>query len=252
MGRRTSLDPEFRTWDDLAASAEEKKPSAPVPSAPRSPRRPLELLWPILRSSQSVFAEALGRALAAGLEFDHALMLAARVNPSRRFRRALHRMRLFVRQGYVPEEALKRTGARVDPALIAVFRLGSGDGTLALADELRAVARSLHPRASRSFARRIGRSRRAVQFASALARRLRQEGLTVRAVTEAGAVASAGSRRFARMIERIAADMRDGGTLMDGLRRYRRQFDPLFIASLEEADSKDQMRRVLEQLGEDA
>lgn len=242
-----SLDPEFGDWDEWSAAALSKKPPEPVQPAP--PKRPWRLVWPISRSAQSVFAESLSRTLAAGLEFDHAMVLASRVNPSRRFRGVLDQMRRSVRQGYAPEAALERTQVRVDPALKAVLRLCSGGGTLALADDLHALARSLHPRACRTFARRIGRSSRAVQFASALARRLGQEGLTVRSVTEAGAVASAGSRRFARKVESIARDMRDGGSLVDGLRRYRRHFDPIFLAILEAARSKEEMRLALERLG---
>ena len=179
-------------------------------------------------------------------------MLAAQVNPSRRLRMALEQMRRWIRQGYGPEVALERTGVRVDPALLAVFRLESGDGTQVLAEELLALARSLHPRAARSYARRIGRSRRAILFASALARRLRQESLSVRAVAEAGVVASAGSRRFARLMARVADEMREGASLVDALRDHRRHFDPIFLAALEAAGSKDEMRRTLDQLGEDA
>ena len=249
-----SLDPEFDAEFDALekwmAPTVGKKPLEPARPAPA--RRPLRLFWP----DQPVGPERVRRVSSS----NPRRWARPRPCPDARCRgesepavsRRLGTHECFIRQGYLPESALEKTWARVDPALIAVFRLGSGDGSLVLADELRALARSLHPGASRSFARRIGRSlwRRSVRVR--VGRRLRHERLTVRTVIDAGALASAGSRRFARTMEAVANRMRDGDSLVEALSRHPRHFDPIFLATLQEARSRDEMRRALEQLGESA
>src|SRR5262249_53186834 len=77
--------------------------TGPPPPPTSAPTRPspdpikviltgLSLAWPVHRSAQVVFAEALRQGLVAGLPIDRAVGLAAGVCPGRRFREALSRM----------------------------------------------------------------------------------------------------------------------------------------------------------------
>jgi type II secretory pathway component PulF len=156
-------------------------------------------------------------------------------------------MRQDVRAGYRLEISLTRSGARTAPALLAALRVGEGHGNLA--EEMFAVARTLTPRAPRRLRKAVGRSVEATRFAAALARLLREEGLTEKVVASAGNVAAAGSRRFRHVVAAIVADMDSGRSFAEALSRYPRYFDPLYCGILAAADSRSRLRLCLERLG---
>jgi len=219
----------------------------PEPGPHLEPPGPFWRRWPIRRRDQMVFAEAFGQGLAAGLGEDRALAMAAAVNPSPRFRRAIARMRWLVRGGDSLAESLTMSGAWVDPGLRAALQVGEEQG--GLDRELIAFARGLVADAPRRFRRAVGRSPRAVAFAAALARRLDQHRLTVEVVRAAGLVAAAGSRRFARVVRALALDLEDGSTLADALSYHPGHFDAIFCLCVEAAGTREELRACLEALG---
>ena len=204
--------------------------------------------WPIPRFAQAVFAEAFREGLHERLAADHAVRLAAEVNPSRRFRPILGRMAANIRAGYPLDVALERTGAIVRPGLLAALRVGQEHGNVV--EELKAFAARIGRLSPESYARAIGRSREAKVFAAALARLLREERLTVKVVASAGEVAADGEARFLRVIRDVARDMENNGSsLVGALRDHSQDFDPLYCGLLEAANSRAEMRECLERLG---
>jgi len=207
----------------------------------------LLLCWPVRRKTQLLFAESLAEALTAGIEVTKAISLAARVNPSWRFRHALKQMRQDVSAGYRLEVSLARSGARVMPQLLAALRVGEEHGKLA--EELFACARTVSPQAAHWLRQAVGRREEATRFAAALARLLRDEGLTRRIIADAGNVAAAGSRRFQKVIGEIVAEMDRGGGFAEALAHHPRYFDRLYCGLLQSADSRSRLRLCLERLG---
>jgi len=206
----------------------------------------LLLCWPIRRKDQLVFAESLAEALTAGIEVTKAIDLAAKVNPSRRFRHALRQVRQDVSAGYQLAVSLARSGARVMPELSAALKVGEGHGKLA--EELFAYARTVNPQAAKWLRQAVGRRQEATRFAAALSRLLRDEGLTEDIVADAGSVAAAGSRRFLEVIGEIVAEMDRGGGFAEALSHHPRYFDRLYCGLLQAANSRSRLRLCLERL----
>lgn len=204
-------------------------------------------VWPVRQSAQVLFAEALSQSLRAGLEISEAIVLAARVNPSLRFRTALREMAGHARAGYSLEAALARTGVRGCEGLLAALQVGEEQGDLA--GELAAFARRLDPRADDRLSRAAGRSPEAVRFAAALARLLRDRSLTLRVVEDAGRLAAAGRRSFQAAVAGLVSDMRGGMPFAEALGQRHDYFDPLFCQFVHAAEGRDQLRAVLERLG---
>ena len=209
----------------------------------------MSVWWPIRRSAQMVFAEALGQGLAGGFGVDRALTLAAAVNPSFRFRRAIGRMQRLVEGGYPLASSLSMAGAWVVPGLLAALRVGEEQG--GLGRELIAFARKILPDAPRRFRRAVGRSARAMAFAEALARRLAEHHLDVDAVRAAGLVAAAGSRRFARVVREVVEDVGNGTSLGEALNYHPGHFDVFYCVAVGSAATRAELRACLECLGGD-
>ncbi len=158
-------------------------------------------------------------------------------------------MASHVRSGYPLGTALERTGAGVQPGLIACLRVGEERGCLV--EELESFARRTARFTMRKYHRAIGRRPEAVDFAAALARLLRDHHLTVRAIRDAGQLSTDGRGRFSGIIEDVARRVEDGrSTFPNALAQHPRHFDGLFRGFLESASSRDEMRRCLERLGE--
>jgi type II secretory pathway component PulF len=203
--------------------------------------------WPIGRSSQALFAQAFAEALDVGIEVTTAIALAAEVNPGSRLRRVLAEMRLHTRSGYGLAAALAKTRARVKPQLLAALEVGEEHGSLV--EELFAFAHGLCPDAAQLLRQTVGRRAEATRFAAALARLLREHGLTVQTVMAAGNLAAAGNNDFRQVIQALVEDMESGGNFTDALRQHPSYFDPLYCGFLEAADSRQQVRACLERLG---
>jgi hypothetical protein len=204
-------------------------------------------LWPIDRMAQATFAEAFGQALAAGLAIDRALLLAARVNPSRRLRCFLRAMREHRIVGDSLAESLGMTRAPVDPRLIAALRAGEEHG--GLAREVFAFARRAPGFSAESFRKAVGRSPEANQWAYVLARLLRDHGLTWPVIVAAGRGTDGGGGPFEGVTRSIGERLLDGETLADALRAHPGHFDELFCAVVENAASAEELRASLERLG---
>jgi len=221
----------------------------PDPVIGSGPFSYLAAWWPIRRVDQMVFAETLGQGLAGGFGVDRALTLAAAVNPSFRFRRAIGRMQRSVEEGYPLASSLSMAGASVGPGLLAALRVGEEEG--GLARELIAFARRAVPDAPRRFRRAVGRSTRAMAFAEALARRLAEHHLDVDAVRAAGLVAAAGSRRFARVVREVVEDVGNGTSLGEALNYHPGHFDVFYCVAVGSAATRAELRACLECLGGD-
>jgi type II secretory pathway component PulF len=210
--------------------------------------RRLLLWWPIRRSDQAIFAEAFGEAIHAGIEITAAITLAARVQPNWRFRNALTWMRRLTCEGQPLEVSLVNSGARVDPRLLAALQVGEAHGCLA--EELFAFARDICSGATERLRQAVGRRPEATRFAAALARLLRERGLTLDVVESAGRIASAGSTAFAAIVRAIIVDMENATPFVNALRRHPIYFDLLYCDLLEAAKSRPQVRDCLERLGQ--
>ena len=209
--------------------------------------RPSWRWWPICRFAQSVFAEAFRQALAEGFAVGLALGLAVEVNPCPRFRRALRVMGSQLSAGDPLAGSLRTTGAWVDRGLLAALEVGEEYGCLG--EELAAFARRDRGFSVDRYRRAIGRRPEATRFAAALARLLRDHGLTARVVHAAGLVSAVPRRRFAKVADAIAGEMTDGTPFLDLLGRHSTYFDPLFRGFLAAAESREEMRACLERLG---
>lgn len=232
------LDRYSRNWDG---------PAGVRPKAASGLARWLRSRLPIRSRDQQVFALVLAQSLTEGLDIDRGLTLAADVASSRRFWQILEEMRWQFRSGLPLDESLRRTGAWVDPALPVALRVGMEQGNLT--EELSAYGRRGRLRDPAAFAHAVGRSPEAMRFAEALARLLSDRRLTVPLIRDAGRLASARSRRFARVVEQIAMKMEDGDSLVDCLRRQPADFDPLYCAFLDTAESREALRACLGRLG---
>jgi type II secretory pathway component PulF len=203
--------------------------------------------WPVSRASQVLFAEAMGQAVAAGLDIGEAIDLAAKVNPSLPLRRALREMQANACSGYSLATSLELTGVWVGAGLFAALEIGEEQGCLA--EELFAFARRLHPDPPAALQRATGRRPEATRFAAALARLLGERSLTLDVVEAAGRVAAAGNRAFLGAVGQVMKDMENGGTLAEALRRHPGYFDPLYCRLVEAAQTREQVRLNLERLG---
>ncbi len=212
------------------------------------------------RAAQLVFAEAFALAHAEGLTLSQALELAIRVTPGKHFRRILGAMRQRALDGESLAGSLDNLPLRVHPGLRAALTIGENEG--GLVEELLAFARRGESQPGRRFRRVIGRDECASTFAAALARRLKEGPLTVQAVCSAGQVASAGRRRPAKVMARLVDDLESGHSLADALARpswrwnrwglpvFRATFDPLFLAFVEAAQSREELRNCLARLSD--
>jgi type II secretory pathway component PulF len=220
----------------------------PLPTVSLSERLAgLRELWPIPRIAQAIFAEAFRQAIEERLTIDHAIRLAAEVNPSRRFRVSLRQMAIQVRSGYPLDQALEKTRARVSAGLPAALRVGEEHGCLA--NELGAFARKTSGFTRKRYFRAIGRGDEAIDFAAALGRLLQDQRLTVRAVRAAGDVSASDRPQFLKVIHDVAQKMEDGSPFVTALGKYPRYFDELYRGFLEAAGSREEMKTCLERLG---
>lgn len=202
---------------------------------------------PIRRSEQVVFAEAFAQALTVGLSVVDAAMISALVNPSFRFRQALHGTVRFCRQGYPLAISLEKTWAKVLPGLLNALRVGEESGCLA--GELSAFARRNDPKPELRLARAVGRSRDVMEFAACLARLLEDQRLHPSLVKDAGRIAAGTNRNLERVIDRVAEAIRNGDPFSWALNREAKTFDPLFRRFVEEAKGRDELRFNLSLLG---
>lgn len=203
--------------------------------------------WPVRRADQALFAEALNQALTAELEISAAVRLAGAAMPGRRFRAAVLEMAANCRIGYSLTQSLARTGVAVGRELLAALTVGEERGDLPGA--LAAFARRREG-VSRRLAAAVGRGPEVTRFAAALARLLREHRLTVRLVEDAGRLAAGDGSAFAKVVERVAEEMRNGDSFSKALARQPRTFDPLFCALVGGPNQRDRLRLVLARLGE--
>jgi type IV pilus assembly protein PilC len=133
------------------------------------------------------------------------------------------------------------------PQLLAALRVGEAHGKLA--EELFALTRAVSSRAAHWLRQAVGRREEATRFAGALARLLRDEGVTVRVVAAAGSIAGGGNPRFEVAVRGIVAEMESGADLAAALKYQPRYFDRLYCGLLEAADSRARLRACLEHLG---
>lgn len=206
------------------------------------------LRWlPIRHVHQVVFAESLSQALLAGLPTDKAIRLAADVNPGRRFRGALREMSHYLRTGYDLEECLLKTGVRVRKELLAALRVGEERGCLA--EQLSAYARRYAPHPEDLLASALGRRAEVTRFARALAILMKERGLTVGLVEEAGELAAGAGSSFVTVARRVAQTMTNGCPFSEALQMESKTFDLLFCRLVAAADHRDKLIAVLSRLG---
>ncbi|OWK45009.1 type II secretion system F family protein [Fimbriiglobus ruber] len=209
---------------------------------------PKWLRWPVRRSNQVLFAEALSQLLSAGVELTRALQAAGEANPSSRFRAALLRMNYLCQTGKSLADSLSQTNVRVAGGLLTALEVGEERGCLA--EQLAAFARWHDPQAGARLAAEVGRSPGAARFAAALATLLSDRRLTVSLVEDAGRLAGGGNR-FNQTIGRLATSVRNGVTFTDALAREKATFDPLFCLMVKTPEHRSELRAVLARLGED-
>lgn len=204
--------------------------------------------WPVRKTDQMVFAEALSQALAAGLEISRAVATAAEACPRRRFRAALHEMAANCRVGYTLLESLARTGVVVSDELLAALAVGEERGDLS--GSLAAFARRGGARPGARLAAAVRRRPEATRFAAALARLLQNRRLTVGLVKDAARLAAGDESAFAKAIGQVAEEMRNGTPFPQALAQQTSAFDPFFCALIGCPDGRDRLRTVLARLGE--
>lgn len=204
--------------------------------------------WPIRRVEQTLFAEALSQALAAGLDVGSAVCVVARAISRPRFRAALLEMASNVRSGSTMAESLRRTGVGVGGELLAAFAVGEERGDLP--GSLAWFARRRGGDPGRRLAIAVRRRPEATRFAASLARLLRDQRLTVGLVEDAARLAAGDHSAFADAVRRVAEEMRNGETFAVALSHERRFFDLFFCTLLAAPTGRDQLRAVLARLGE--
>ena len=204
--------------------------------------------WPVRRADQMLFAEALSQVLAAGLEVSQAIVAAAGAVRSPRFRRALREMVVNCRSGYTLAQSLARTGVAVRGELLAALAVGEERGDLP--GSLAAFACQCHPRPGPQLALAVGRPPEVTRFAAALARLLRDRRLTVLLIEDAARLAAGDRSAFARLVGRVAENMRGGMPFPEALATEPKAFDPLFCTLVAAPDDRDRLRAVLARLGE--
>jgi hypothetical protein len=202
--------------------------------------------WPICRLDQSVFAETFRAGMTEGLAVADAVEVALAVNRCVTFRLALIRFCSEVRAGYPLGASMRRSGAWVDPGLLAALEIGQEYDCLN--DELLAFVRRDRWFTPALYCKAIGRRPETVNFAAALSRLLREHSLTGRLVLAAGRLSGSRGDRFLRVVEEVVEDMEDGLTFTDALSRHPRYFDVVFCRFLESKQSRDEIRECLARL----
>jgi type II secretory pathway component PulF len=219
-------------------------------ATPQTPRSAWAMLywWPIRRADQSLFAEALSQALAAGLDVGAAMRVTASIIPGPRFRAAVREMASHVRCGLTLAESLRVTGANVAGELLAALAVGEERGDLPGA--LTGFARQCGRDPGRRLAVAVRRRPEAVRFAASLSRLLRDQKLTVDLVEDAGRLAAGDKSTFTDAVRGVAEEMRSGAGFSEALSRESRFFDRFFCTLVGTADGRDPLRTVLARLGE--
>ena len=206
-------------------------------------------LWrwlPVPRNAQLLFAETLSQMVDADVEPSWALAVAARINPSLRFRGALRELLEHFRLGNSLAASLEMTRAWVDSRLVAALRVGQERGCLAA--ELSAYAHRGNPQIAARLARSLRRPPAAGRFAAVLSRLLTDHKLTVKLVGDAAAMVE-GSYRFRRDVADVQEDMQAGNMFSKALAKRRRTFDLLFCTCVEASQERAHLRKVLARLG---
>ena len=204
---------------------------------------------PVRRRVQAVVAEVLAQAVSAGMDGGEACDVASRTVRgwrARRVRRVLAEATRHVRAGYPLAQSIETAGMPLNPDLRAAIEVGEERGRLDA--ELAAAARRLDPSIERRVAAAIGRRPSVREFATSLARLLAEHPLTVGLVNDAARLVGAPDRGFRRALPRLLDDFEGGYPLADALARHPAVFDPLFVACLAHADTRDSMRRILARL----
>ncbi len=240
VNRRQALD---SSVEFTATAIDFREP--PWPRLPVARLLPVPWFLPIDRFDQAVFAEAFRQALVAGFATPRAIELAAEVNPCPCFRRALGHMHAGVREGRRLGESLTRSRAWVSRALPDALEVGEEFGCLT--EAMSAFVRQVRTFTGRRFRKAIGRRPEAARFAAALATLLRDHRLNPK-VIRAAVLLSGGGRRFVASTHGVARALEDGDPFVTALERYPRNFDRLFCAFLERAESRDEVRECLRRL----
>jgi type II secretory pathway component PulF len=208
-----------------------------------SPRRWLLSWMPASLRTQAIIAELLSQALSSDMKIVEAIDAASNAMRGSRLRKTLASIAGMVRNGEEVGDSFRWAGLPLHAGVQAAMEVGEAYGDLS--GELAAAGRVLDPSVFRHLNSAIGRRKSATHFATALARLLSQQPMTVAVVHDAARIAGGRDRRFARVIRSLPSDIEGGGSLSDGLMRYPDIFDPMFINCVERAQNRASMCRTL-------
>jgi type II secretory pathway component PulF len=198
--------------------------------------------------SEALFAAAFGELLLCGLPAATALVQAAEIVPSRRFRKAAFEMVRHFRSGYCLEVSLRKTEYAADPGLLAALATGEEVGPLG--DEMLAYAKSHVGGNERVLHRAFGRTAAAAAFAAGLSRLMTERPLTLDIIVAAGRLVVGRYPEFTPLILReIHDEILGGAVLAEAVRRHPSLFDPLFIHCVAACETRPALRAALERLG---
>ena len=211
------------------------------------PRFNLLGFLPLRRRTQAVIAEGLSQAIASGMDVAQACDVVSRTMRRARPRRYLHTAAGYVREAGNLAECLEMAGMSLHTDLRAALEIGESRGCLA--PELTAAAHRLDPLIDVHFPRAIRRRDAVRQFAATLSRLLVGHPLTIDLVLDAARRVGRRDKRFHRAAQRLADDIEGGLPFADALAEQPKIFDPLLVACIAHAHTREATRQVLMRLG---
>lgn len=117
-----------------------------------------------------------------------------------------------------------------------------------IADELWSYAVRTDPQTTSLLSVILGRSPEARRFAASLARLLGQHTLTPSLAADAARLVASETSRFGREMKQLVEDLEGGASFSDAIECRSKYFDPLFVACVSAADSREQLQTVLSML----